>query len=407
MYEEAGSWAGAYRVASPRLSWRTSPLLNRTVVFATLLAITLVATMMLATPRTSHAAPPSDGVYDIAVLEVGDYTNWEESLFDQFSGSEYEWEFIGTGDLTSSDLDQYDVLVIPWSHDYDWLTPQMAAAIMNFVEDGGTLLIHSVVVNECEGICEAALPDGVPDALLAFFPSAYSVDWSTTRQGGDDEHVLIINPNHPLASQPNTLTEEGLSGWGDSFHSFVVAYGSAWQWVLATDFEEVDEEETDVSSSPARASQSGNELTTQDIEPGVDMAMIQGCAPLGAGVIVVSGQDPEYHGRPNSDDEIEARMQIENEVKIGARGCGSVLREDDRNQRPPNIGAGLSGLFNGMPTPLPTAPSAVAPAATAPTISPPRTGDGGLVSTSEASVLGLFAAGFVLTLLSVHRFARR
>ena len=51
-----------------------------------------------------------------------------------------------------------------------------------------------------------------------------------------------------------------------------------------------------------------------------------------------------------------------------------------QSTRPPNIGAGLSGLFNGMPTPLPTAPSAVAPAATAPSISPPRTGDGGLAA---------------------------
>lgn len=44
----------------------------------------------------------------------------------------------------------------------------------------------------------------------------------------------------------------------------------------------------------------------------------------------------------------------------------------------PNIGAGLSGLFNGQPTALPTAPSAVAPAATTPVIRPPSTGDAGL-----------------------------
>jgi hypothetical protein len=49
-----------------------------------------------------------------------------------------------------------------------------------------------------------------------------------------------------------------------------------------------------------------------------------------------------------------------------------------QNREVPNIGAGLSGLFNGQPTPLPTAPAAVAPAATSPVITPPRTGDGGL-----------------------------
>ena len=194
-----------------------------------------------------------------------------------------------------------------------------------------------------------------------------------------------------------------MSGWGSSIHSYAVAWGSAWQWVLATDFVEVEEDET----GPVAASQRANELSAQDVEPGVDEAMVQGCAPFGDGIIVVSGQDPEFHGRTPGENQIQARMQIENEVKIGATGCGNDRREDNSNQRPPNIGAGLSGLFQGQPTALPTAPSAVAPAATAPTISPPRTGDGGLVSTSKAPVLGLLAAGFVLTLLSVHRFARR
>jgi hypothetical protein len=49
----------------------------------------------------------------------------------------------------------------------------------------------------------------------------------------------------------------------------------------------------------------------------------------------------------------------------------------DPVQQRPNIGAGLSGLFAGQPTALPTAP---APAAVAPstTIRPPSTGDAGL-----------------------------
>jgi hypothetical protein len=47
------------------------------------------------------------------------------------------------------------------------------------------------------------------------------------------------------------------------------------------------------------------------------------------------------------------------------------------SQRPPNIGAGLSGLFAGQPTPLPTA-AAPAPGAPSPVIRPPSTGDAGL-----------------------------
>ena len=44
----------------------------------------------------------------------------------------------------------------------------------------------------------------------------------------------------------------------------------------------------------------------------------------------------------------------------------------------PNIGAGLSGLFAGQPTALPTAPAPAAVAPTQTTIRPPSTGDAGL-----------------------------
>jgi hypothetical protein len=46
-----------------------------------------------------------------------------------------------------------------------------------------------------------------------------------------------------------------------------------------------------------------------------------------------------------------------------------------QEDRRPNIGAGLSGLFQGQPTPLPTA---AAPAAPSPVIRPPSTGNAGL-----------------------------
>ena len=91
-----------------------------------------------------------------------------------------------------------------------------------------------------------------------------------------------------------------------------------------------------------------------------------------------------------------------------AMGLDNIQVDDSHcvTQRP-NIGAGLSGLFQGQPTPLPTAPSAVAPAATAPTISPPRTGDAGLADESSATLYGVAAAGFVLAVLSVRRLVRR
>lgn len=91
-----------------------------------------------------------------------------------------------------------------------------------------------------------------------------------------------------------------------------------------------------------------------------------------------------------------------------AMGLDNIQVDDSHcDTQRPNIGAGLSGLFQGQPTPLPTAPSAVAPAATAPTISPPRTGDAGLADESSAPLYGVVAAGFVLAVVSVHRLVRR
>jgi hypothetical protein len=53
------------------------------------------------------------------------------------------------------------------------------------------------------------------------------------------------------------------------------------------------------------------------------------------------------------------------------------VKEPRLDLRPPNIGAGLSGLFQGQPTPLPTA-SAPAPNSPSTSIRPPSTGDAAL-----------------------------
>jgi hypothetical protein len=84
----------------------------------------------------------------------------------------------------------------------------------------------------------------------------------------------------------------------------------------------------------------------------------------------------------------------ENEVAIE---CPEpTVAPDHGGARRPNIGAGLSGLFTGQPTPLPTAPSAAAPPATSP-ITPPRTGDGGLVDAKSIVDRG-FVTGAVAVL---------
>jgi hypothetical protein len=94
--------------------------------------------------------------------------------------------------------------------------------------------------------------------------------------------------------------------------------------------------------------------------------------------IVCDYEDEYYDVRPEPDGiMILIDRSMQDSVNTGGRNdieCTFVNREER-----PNLGAGLSGLFAGQPTPLPTArPAAVAPAATAPSISPPRTGEAGL-----------------------------
>jgi hypothetical protein len=75
----------------------------------------------------------------------------------------------------------------------------------------------------------------------------------------------------------------------------------------------------------------------------------------------------------------EFDTDFENEDEFRCQQVTKTWREAQRDV--PNIGAGLSGLFAGQPTPLPTA-AAPAPAVTAPSqgIRPPNTGDAGLAN---------------------------
>jgi hypothetical protein len=72
---------------------------------------------------------------------------------------------------------------------------------------------------------------------------------------------------------------------------------------------------------------------------------------------------------------------------------GSCGRPPERVEepRPPNIGAGLSGLFAAGSTPAPAPPAVVAPNTGGVVISPPNTGDAGLAS--QTGAVGLIVVG--------------
>jgi hypothetical protein len=130
--------------------------------------------------------------------------------------------------------------------------------------------------------------------------------------------------------------------------------------------------------------------------------------------VVPVGQDAENY-QPGSRLLVELSPNGDLEV-VGDLGgsfagltfVGACNRADQREERPrpPNIGAGLSGLFAGQPTPLPTAPSAVAPAATAPVITPPRTGDAGLVSGESGYVVFILAGTIAVAMLAAAAQAK-
>jgi hypothetical protein len=89
-------------------------------------------------------------------------------------------------------------------------------------------------------------------------------------------------------------------------------------------------------------------------------------------------------------------------IDITAEASVRYVAERRNEPQRPNIGAGLSGLFVGQPTPLPTTPpSAVMPAS--PTIRPPNTGSGGLAQEGSASTspVVVSAALLVFTILIV------
>ena len=315
----------------------------------------------------ADAAPPKDGVYHIAVLDLPGCCGWDDEdltgLEDAPGVFDYEWDFLDPEDIVS-DLDDFDVLIIPYQHDYDWLDDNMIDAIVEWVWNGGTLLIHPIN-NDGEGV----------DPILDAFGSKYSVNRNS--EGGDT--VTIIAASNPLVTTPNKLSAAGLSNWGSSYHSVVVSAGSAWKWAL---------------SSPD--------------------GLIAGCTSYGEGAIVVQGLDPESH---HSSGNLTFEM-LENEVTINRSGICAGEDEEEEEPSIPGVDGGRflgGGLVGGMATQASAqaranreranaagAAAAAAPASTpAAAVRPPSTGDAGLMDTNT----GLGATTLLAGLLTATLFA--
>ncbi|MPZ49802.1 MAG: hypothetical protein GEU75_11005 [Dehalococcoidia bacterium] len=314
--------------------------------------------------RPALAAAPSDGRYDIIILDVGISDDWDEGDFQELERSpgvsRYDWEVVDPDDLSRSDLLSADVLILPWDHDYDWLTDELIDMIREFVGDGGTLIVHNAV-------------DDGEDELLATFASSYEIVWDSE----NDEVIEITSKLHPLVSSPNTLTEDGLSEWGESFHASIASGGSAWQFATRTT--------------------NGNRIS--------------GCAIYGDGTIVVSGQDPEFHG--SDGDSPMAFELIENEITAGESSTCSNSAGGGGGEDPRQVvgGAAVAGFAaasdqarenraraNAAGAAAAAAQAAPAPATTS--VRPPSTGDAGLADSDGAMSLlpmaGLTLAGLLV-----------
>ena len=274
------------------------------------------------------------------------------------------------------------------------------------------------------------------DPVNPSFETGNTNGWEEDLAGGeidvveecDEDCPSPFAPYSPVHGRNFALLETGDEGDFVSLRQTLIVPGgstvSAWVFFCNG---EVDDEIGDCGTSeeepnPGAASRSG-EVTAQQLycdevrvayqvgeapNPFIEAFGVNACDDLSTDWTLV---EFTVDGAPCQPFAVSFVAGISN---VGDAGYPSRLgldnvRVDDSHcvtQRP-NIGAGLSGLFQGQPTPLPTAPSAVAPAATAPTISPPRTGDAGLADESSAPLYGVVAAGFVLTVVSVHRLVRR
>ena len=275
------------------------------------------------------------------------------------------------------------------------------------------------------------------DPVNPSFETGNTNGWEETTSQPDTINVVTEcddcdTPFSPYEAQSGRYFALLIAGNQDDFTSvtqtFLVPGGSTVSgWTFFCNDEEINEGESDEASSCPQAQEAQSGSVRQSVEltdrycdelrvafkiqggPAMEAYSVNACDHFSTDWTKFDFGVPGPQCQPVEVELFVGIANIDDSAADSAMGLDNIQVDDSHcapTQRP-NIGAGLSGLFQGQPTPLPTAPSAVAPAATAPTISPPRTGEAGLADESGAPLYGVVAAGFVFAMLSAYRLVRR
>jgi hypothetical protein len=196
-------------------------------------------------------------------LLVYDLNVWQ--TFDALNRLGFQYDVVGGSDFASVDLSAYDVIFVGFTGNDpqppDLLQPLLdrQADIAAFVQAGGALVANS--------------EDGVVATPLDWLWVPVSV---THRNTGGNQQMLINLPDHLLVEG---LTELELNGWWPYHNTF-----TDWDWPAAE---------------------------AVLIEPGSGEAIIL-AGDYGAGRMIFSGSDPDYHGEDG------AQQLLANEITWAA-----------------------------------------------------------------------------------------
>jgi hypothetical protein len=367
--------------------------MKRTVMSAGLVACVVTGILVAASGARIPASHAQLTTIRVAVESSGNATGAalaaqlnDDTFFD------FQATVVTAGQIDSlAELDDYDVVVIGDSgFNNNDMTDAMATALRDWAQStgGGVVSVGWIDFAVGQGsvtrdaILDEVMPiDGYPGTVNNFC-------------GGPPSTVQIVVSNHPVT--------EGLS-----------------DFVLPTSAD------IEVSPNPPDATNGqilGTATSASCSSTGALNAIVVG--NLGDANLVYLG--PVYLadvGYANGDlrSGVPDRL-LEQAVAWAAEGSlpeptpepSSTPRVRPTATRPPNIGGGLSGLFNGQPTPLPgssqagvQAGSPVSPSqASNAVITPPRTGDAGLVESTgygELAVLVTATVAIVAGAISVGR----